>query len=149
MASALHRAWSGRALVGNAAILLAQVTGIKNSYKIFIGLDAGMETLMRPALYGAAHRIYKVGALMEEQNLTVDITGRICENTDRLAVDIPFPDVAEGDLIAIMDTGAYGYSMAHNFNTRPRPAEVLIDKDKPHLIRSRETVEDIFRKCDT
>ena len=139
----------GRALVGDAAILLAQVTGIKNSYKTFIGLDAGMETLMRPALYGAAHRIYKVGALMEEQNLTVDITGRICENTDRLAVDIPFPDVAEGDLIAIMDTGAYGYSMAHNFNTRPRPAEVLIDKDKPHLIRSRETVEDIFRKCDT
>ena len=139
----------GRALVGDAAILLAQVTGIKNSYKTFIGLDAGMETLMRPALYGAAHRIYKVGTLMEEQNLTVDITGRICENTDRLAVDIPFPDVAEGDLIAIMDTGAYGYSMAHNFNTRPRPAEVLIDKDKSHLIRSRETVEDIFRKCDT
>jgi len=86
---------------------------------------------------------------MEKQNLTVDITGRICENTDRLAVDIPFPDVAEGDLIAIMDTGAYGYSMAHQFNTRPRPAEVLINKDKPHLIRFRETVEDIFRKCDT
>jgi diaminopimelate decarboxylase len=139
----------GRALVGDAAILLAQVTGIKDSYKTFIGLDAGMETLMRPALYGAVHRIYKVGALMEEQNLTVDITGRICENTDRLAIDIPFPDVAEGDLIAIMDTGAYGYAMAHQFNTRPRPAEVLIDKDKPHLIRSRETVEDIFRKCDT
>ena len=139
----------GRALVGDAAILLAQVTGIKDSYKTFIGLDAGMETLMRPALYGAVHRIYKVGALMEKQNLTVDITGRICENTDRLAVDIPFPDVAEGDLIAIMDTGAYGYSMAHQFNTRPRPAEVLINKDKPHLIRSRETVEDIFRKCDT
>jgi diaminopimelate decarboxylase len=124
------------------------VTGIKDSYKTFIGLDAGMETLMRPALYGAVHRIYKVGAVTEKQNITVDVTGRICENTDRLAVDIPFPDVVEGDLIAIMDTGAYGYSMAHQFNTRPRPAEVLVDKGAPRLIRSRETIEDIFRNCD-
>jgi len=138
----------GRALVGDAAILLAQVTGIKDSYKTFIGLDAGMETLMRPALYGTVHRIYKVGAVTEKQNITVDVTGRICENTDRLAVDIPFPDVVEGDLIAIMDTGAYGYSMAHQFNTRPRPAEVLVDKGAPRLIRSRETIEDIFRNCD-
>jgi len=125
------------------------VTGIKKSYKNFIGLDAGMETLMRPALYGAFHRIYKVGDLSNERKMTVDVTGRICENTDRLAVDIPFPYVAEGDVIAIMDAGAYGYSMAHQFNTRPRPAEVLIDKNKPRLIRSRETIEDIFLKCDT
>ena len=139
----------GRAIVGDAGILLARVTGIKKSYKNFIGLDAGMETLMRPALYGAFHRIYKVGELSNERKMTVDVTGRICENTDRLAVDIPFPYVAEGDVIAIMDAGAYGYSMAHQFNTRPRPAEVLIDKNKPRLIRSRETIEDIFLKCDT
>ena len=139
----------GRAIVGDAGILLARVTGIKKSYKNFIGLDAGMETLMRPALYGAFHRIYKVGDLSNERKMTVDVTGRICENTDRLAVDIPFPYVAEGDVIAIMDAGAYGYSMAHQFNTRPRPAEVLIDKNKPRLIRSRETIEDIFLKCDT
>jgi diaminopimelate decarboxylase len=137
----------GRAIVGDAGILLARVTGIKDSYKTFIGLDAGMETLMRPALYGAFHRIYKVGDLSNERKMTVDVTGRICENTDRLAVDIPFPDVNEGDLIAIMDTGAYGYSMAHQFNTRPRPAELLIDKGAPRLIRSRETIEDIFRNC--
>jgi len=139
----------GRALVGDAGILLAQVTGVKDSYKTFIGLDAGMETLMRPALYGAVHRIYKVGARREEKNMIVDVTGRICENTDRLAVDIPFPVVVEGDLIAIMDTGAYGYAMAHQFNTRPRPAELLVDKDGSRLIRSRETIEDIIRKCDT
>ena len=139
----------GRAIVGDAGILLARVTGIKKSYKNFIGLDAGMETLMRPALYGAFHRIYKVGDHSNERKMTVDVTGRICENTDRLAIDIPFPYVAEGDLIAIMDAGAYGYSMAHQFNTRPRPAEVLIDKNKPILIRSRETIEDIFLKCDT
>ena len=139
----------GRAIVGDAGILLARVTGIKKSYKNFIGLDAGMETLMRPALYGAFHRIYKVGELSNERKMTVDVTGRICENTDRLAVDIPFPYVAEGDVIAIMDAGAYGYSMAHQFNTRPRPAEVLVDKNKLRLIRSRETIEDIFLKCDT
>ena len=139
----------GRAIVGDAGILLARVTGIKKSYKNFIGLDAGMETLMRPALYGAFHRIYKVGELSNERKMTVDVTGRICENTDRLAVDIPFPYVAEGDVIAIMDAGAYGYSMAHQFNTRPRPAEVLVDNNKPRLIRSRETIEDIFLKCDT
>jgi len=139
----------GRAIVGDAGILLARVTGIKKSYKNFIGLDAGMETLMRPALYGAFHRIYKVGDLSNERKMTVDVTGRICENTDRLAVDIPFPYVDEGDVIAIMDAGAYGYSMAHQFNTRPRPAEVLVDKNKPRLIRSRETIEDIFLKCDT
>ena len=139
----------GRAIVGDAGILLARVTGIKKSYKNFIGLDAGMETLMRPALYGAFHRIYKVGELSNERKMTVDVTGRICENTDRLAVDIPFPYVAEGDVIAIMDAGAYGYSMAHQFNTRPRPAEVLLDKNKLRLIRSRETIEDIFLKCDT
>ena len=139
----------GRAIVGDAGILLARVTGIKKSYKNFIGLDAGMETLMRPALYGAFHRIYKVGDLSNERKMTVDVTGRICENTDRLAVDIPFPYVDEGDVIAIMDAGAYGYSMAHQFNTRPRPAEVLVDNNKPRLIRSRETIEDIFLKCDT
>ena len=88
-----------------------------------------METLMRPALYGAYHRIYKVGNPGAKSTNIVDITGRICENTDRLAVDRPFPEVSEGDLIAIMDTGAYGYAMAHQFNTRPRPAEVLINGD--------------------
>ena len=138
----------GKYLVGDAGILLARVTGVKESYKNFIGLDAGMETLMRPVLYGAYHRIYKVGEPEAATDMTADITGRICENTDRLAVDRPFPIVTEGDLVAIMDTGAYGYSMAHQFNTRPRPAEVLLESNTASLIRKRETVEDIFKGCD-
>ena len=138
----------GKSIVGDTGLVLTKVTGIKKSYKTFIGLDAGMETLMRPALYGAYHRIYKVGNPGAKSTNIVDITGRICENTDRLAVDRPFPEVSEGDLIAIMDTGAYGYAMAHQFNTRPRPAEVLINGDQSCLIRKRETIQDIFRTCD-
>ena len=138
----------GKYLVGDAGILLARVTGVKESYKNFIGLDAGMETLMRPVLYGAYHRMYKVGEPKATTSLIADITGRICENTDRLAVDRPFPTVAEGDLVAIMDTGAYGFSMAHQFNTRPRPGEILLEGSKASLIRKRETIEDIFNGCD-
>ena len=137
----------GRSIIGNTCILLAKVTGVKESYKNFIGLDAGMETLMRPALYGAEHRIYKLGTKHKIVDLPVDITGRICENTDRLAVNISFPRVVEGDLIAIMDAGAYGYSMSNQYNTRPRSAEILVNGDEYHLIRSRETIEDIFQNC--
>lgn len=134
----------GKYLVGDSAILLTRITGIKDSYRTFIGTDAGMETLMRPALYGAYHKIHKVGAVDDPVTQTVDITGRICENTDRLATDRPFPAVHEGDLLAVMDVGAYGYSMAHQFNTRPRPAEILLENDNPRLIRRSETIEDIF-----
>ena len=137
----------GKFLVGDAGILLTKVTGLKEGYRNFIGLDAGMETLMRPGLYGAYHRIYKVGDVDAEHSQVVDITGRICENTDRLAVDRPFPKVGEGDLVGIMDVGAYGYAMAHQFNTRPRPAEVLLHENHSELIRKRETVEDIFQNC--
>ena len=80
----------GKSIVGDTGLVLTKVTGIKKSYKTFIGLDAGMETLMRPALYGAYHRIYKVGNPGAKSTNIVDITGRICENTDRLAVDRPF-----------------------------------------------------------
>ena len=138
----------GKSVVGNTGILLASVTGIKKSYKNFVGLDAGMETLMRPALYNAYHRVYKVGDLEAPNSEVVDFTGRICENTDRLAVERPFPSIQEGDLIAIMDTGAYGFSMSHQFCTRPKAAEILIDGEKLQLIRKRETIEDIFSKCE-
>ena len=138
----------GKSIIGDTCILLATVTGMKNSYKMFIGLDAGMETLMRPALYGAYHRIYKVGEPDATLKITADITGPICENTDRLAINREFPVVNEGDLIAVMDAGAYGYSMSHNFNTRPRAVEVLLDGYETRLIRKRETIEDIFRNCE-
>ena len=138
----------GKSVVGNTGILLSKVTGIKNSYKKFIGLDAGMETLMRPALYNAHHRIYKIGCPEAETTQTVDFTGRICENTDRLAIDRKFTDIDEGDLVAIMDVGAYGFTMSHQFCTRPKVAEILLDGDKSTLIRERESIEDLFSKCE-
>ena len=138
----------GKSVVGNTGILLSKVTGIKNSYKKFIGLDAGMETLMRPALYNAHHRIYKIGYPEAETTQTVDFTGRICENTDRLAIDRKFTDIDEGDLVAIMDVGAYGFTMSHQFCTRPKVAEILLDGDKSTLIRERESIEDLFSKCE-
>ena len=136
----------GRILVADTGFILTKVTGIKSSYKNFIGLDAGMETLMRPALYGAFHRVQKIG---KESNSTsvYDITGRICENTDRISENYTLPKIEEGDLCAIMDTGAYGYSMSHNFNTRPRPAEILINNENIKLIRKRESIEDLFKGC--
>ncbi|MFQ6605623.1 MAG: diaminopimelate decarboxylase [Fidelibacterota bacterium] len=138
----------GKYIIGDAGILLATVTGLKNSYRRFVGLDAGMETLMRPALYQAYHRIYVVNKPAGPITQTVDITGRICENTDRLATDRAFPSTKVGDLIAIMDTGAYGFSMSHQFNNRPRPAEVLLTGQQDHLIRRRETLQDLFALCD-
>jgi diaminopimelate decarboxylase len=138
----------GKSIVGDTGILLTRVTGIKESYKSYIGVDAGMETLMRPALYGAYHRIYKVGEPDAPNIKKVDITGRICENTDRLAVDRDFPEVKEGDLIAVMDTGAYSYTMSHQFCTRPRAAEIFLNGEETRLIRKRETIEDIFNNCE-
>ena len=137
----------GRILVADSGFILTKVTGIKSSYKNFIGLDAGMETLMRPALYGAFHRVKKIGK--ESTNTSVyDITGRICENTDRISENYTLPKIEEGDLCVIMDTGAYGYSMSHNFNTRPRPSEILINNESIKLIRKRESIKDLFRGCD-
>ena len=137
----------GKYIVGDTGFVLSRVTGKKASYKNFIGLDAGMNTLIRPAFYDAYHRIFKVGDPDAEPAQTVDFTGSICENTDRLARERPFPEVAEGDLVAIMDAGAYGYAMANQYNTRPRPAEVLLLDGKAKLIRQRETIEDIFKLC--
>ena len=137
----------GKSVVGDTGFILSSVTGIKNSYKNFVGLDAGMETLMRPALYGAFHQMFKVGIHGENVG-TFDFTGPICENTDRIASNRDFPTVTEGDLIAILDAGAYGYSMSHNFNTRPRASEVLLNGKSHRLIRRRETIKDIFSGCD-
>ena len=132
----------GKSVVGDTGILLTRVTGIKESYKSYIGVDAGMETLMRPALYGAYHRIYKVGDPYAPNNHKVDITGRICENTDRIAVDRDFPDVNEGDLIAVMDTGAYSYTMSHQFCTRPRAAEILLDGNNSCLLYTSDAADE-------
>ena len=86
--------------------------------------------------------------ILHSTNNFPDFTGRICENTDRLAVDRSFPDVDENDLVAIMDAGAYSFTMSHQFCTRPRPAEILLDDENGKLIRKRETMEDLFVNCE-
>ena len=112
-----------------------------------MGRDCGMERVSSPGLDGAVHRVQKSGD-SDEEFLKYDITGRICENTDRISEDYDMPTMKEGDFCAIMDSGAYGYSMSHNFNTRPRPSEILIDQNNAILIRKRESIEDLFRGCD-
>lgn len=133
----------GRYLIGNAGVLLSKVTSIKEGYKLFIGIDCGMNTLIRPALYGANHKI----SILGKNSLTKigNFCGQICENSDIIARNVPIPDVEVGDLVLISDVGAYGFAMSSNYNGRLRPAEVLIVNGKPKLIRRRETLEDFLR----
>jgi diaminopimelate decarboxylase len=115
----------------------------RNPQKNFIVVDAGMNDLMRPTLYGSYHEIVPVERRGAEK-LTADVVGPLCETGDFLAQDRPMPDVQPGDLLAILTAGAYGYALASNYNTRPRPAEVLIDGDRAEIIRARERLEDLM-----
>jgi len=134
----------GRSIVGNAGILLARVLYVKrNPQKSFIVVDAGMNDLMRPTLYGSYHEIVPV-VRRGAETFTADVVGPLCETGDFLAQDRPMPNVQPGDLLSIMTAGAYGYVLASNYNTRPRPAEVLIDGDQASLIRHRERLEDLM-----
>lgn len=135
----------GRNLVGNAGILVSTVQYVKdNPLKKFIVIDAAMNDLIRPALYQAHHEILPVA----ENNKTVfgDIVGPICESGDFLASDRDLPDVKQGDLLAAMSAGAYGFSMSSNYNSRPRPAEVMVDNDKAFVVCERETYEDLIKR---
>jgi len=130
----------GRFLVANAGYLVCKVTGIKNGYKKFIGLDAGMNILIRPALYGATHRVKIYGKDGVVQ--MVQICGQICENSDILGKNVPVPEIVEGDIAIFLDVGAYCFSMASSYNGRPLPAEVLVDDNSVMEIRRRQTFED-------
>jgi diaminopimelate decarboxylase len=135
----------GRALVGNAGILLTRVLYVKrNQQKNFVVVDAGMNDLMRPTLYGSYHEIVPA-ELRAAEKLKADVVGPLCETGDFLAQDRRMADVNSGDLLAILTVGAYGYVLASNYNTRPRPAEVLVDGDHVELIRPRECLEDLMR----
>lgn len=135
----------GRYLIGDAGFVLARVTGTKENDRYFAGLDIGMSQLIRPALYGAYHRIVPLGDAARGTPRVTEITGQICENTDRLARNRELPELHAGDLVAIMDAGAYGFSLASQYNGRPLPAEVLVDGEKTHLIRERETLVDLSK----
>jgi diaminopimelate decarboxylase len=134
----------GRVLVGDAGVLLTRVLYVKRSQqKNFVVVDAGMNDLLRPTLYGSYHQIVPV-AQRRAARLTADVVGPLCETGDFLAQDREMPDVRPGDLLAILTVGAYGYVLASNYNTRPRPAEVLVDGTKVELIRPRERLEDLM-----
>ncbi|PKO25693.1 MAG: diaminopimelate decarboxylase [Betaproteobacteria bacterium HGW-Betaproteobacteria-8] len=133
----------GRALVGNAGLLLTKVEYLKHTEaKNFAIVDAAMNDLMRPALYDAYHDILPVTA-GEGEAQTYEIVGPVCESGDFLGHDRKLA-LQQGDLLAIMSAGAYGMSMSSNYNTRPRAAEVMVDGDKHSLIRQRESIEQLF-----
>ena len=134
----------GRFLVGNAGVLLTRVRYIKHSVgKRFIIVDAGMNDLIRPALYQSYHEIVPVIEPIQSKPEKVDIVGPVCESGDFFALDRQMPELHEGDLLAIMSVGAYGFVMASNYNSRPLPAEVLVRGDQFALIRKRQKWEDL------
>ncbi len=133
----------GRAIIGNAGVLLTRVEYIKHGqHKNFAIVDAGMNDLMRPALYQAWQHILAVN-LHAGKKTTYDIVGPVCESSDFLGKERDLA-LAEGDLLAIDSAGAYGFSMSSNYNTRPRSAEVLIEGDKMKLVRKREEIQELF-----
>ena len=135
----------GRSIVGNAGILVTRVLYRKNTaVKSFVIGDAGMNDLLRPSLYGAHHDLLPVKETKGE-TIKGDLVGPICETGDFLATDREMPDFAAGDLIAVMSAGAYGFSMASNYNARPRPAEILVDGSSYRVVRDRESFEDLIR----
>jgi len=144
----------GRLLVGNAGVLLTRVRYIKHTgEKKFAIVDAGMNDLIRPALYHSYHEIVpaqepicRASAAADAKPLEkIDIVGPVCESGDFFALDREMPEICEGDLLAIMSAGAYGFVMASNYNSRPLPAEALVSGDKFALIRERQAWEDLIR----
>ena len=134
----------GRFLVAQAGALLTTVLHVKkNGSKTFVITDAGMNDLIRPSLYQAHHEIVPVNQSSAASSI-VDIVGPVCESGDFFARNREFAPVKPGDLLAILDAGAYGMSLASNYNTRPRPAEVLVSGKTSRLIRRRETCDDLF-----
>jgi diaminopimelate decarboxylase len=140
----------GRLLVGNAGILLTRVCYIKETtQKKFAIIDAGMNDLIRPALYGSYHEIVPVedssSSMSKDKTVKMDIVGPVCESGDFFAQDREMPELRAGDLLAVMSAGAYGFVMASNYNSRPLPAEALVRGDKLALIRKRQTIDDLIR----
>jgi diaminopimelate decarboxylase len=136
----------GRVIVGNAGVLVTRVLYTKESpLKRFVIADAGMSDLIRPSLYDSYHAIQPVEeARWEEEHTVADLVGPICESGDFFAKSRSMPQYERGDLMAIMSAGAYGFTMASNYNARPRSAEVLVHGDRYHVIRARESYDDLI-----
>ena len=136
----------GRVLVGNAGILVTRVLYTKQSpVKNFVVVDAGMNDLARPSLYGSYHAIWRVRRVSGRDEVTVDVVGPICESGDFLAKDRKLPRFESGELMAVMSAGAYGHTMSSNYNARPRTPEVMVRGSQYYVVRERETYADLIR----
>lgn len=136
----------GRFMVGNAGVLLTKVLYEKRgSAKTFKIVDAGMNDLIRPTLYEGWHQITPLKQPTDEVLEKVDVVGPICESGDFLAQNREIPVVKEGEYLAVLSAGAYGFTMASNYNTRPMPAEILVDDTKATVVRERQTLEDVLK----
>ncbi|MDD2381498.1 MAG: diaminopimelate decarboxylase [Mariniphaga sp.] len=139
----------GRAITGPYGYLVAQVLHIKKTYKNFAGLDASMANLMRPGMYGAYHHITVLGKENEPRNRKYDVTGSLCENNDKFAIDRMLPEIEPGDVVVIHDAGAHGHAMGFNYNGKLRSAELLLRENGEIVqIRRAETAEDYFATLD-
>ncbi len=135
----------GRVITGPYGWLVSRVRHVTRKYKDYVGLDASMANLMRPAIYSAYHHITVPGKEHLPHDHTYDVTGSLCENSDKFAIDRPLPEIEPGDLVVIHDTGAHGYAMGFNYNGKLRSAELLLKEDgSVRLIRRAETVDDYF-----
>ncbi|MBZ0072901.1 MAG: diaminopimelate decarboxylase, partial [Gammaproteobacteria bacterium] len=135
----------GRAIVGNAGVLLTRVEYLKHTgHKDFAIIDAAMNDLLRPALYDAWHAIVPVRPRTDRAPRTYDLVGPVCETGDFLGKDRALA-LAPDDLLAVRSAGAYGFSMSSNYNSRPRAAEVMVDGNQAHTVRERETLDDLWR----
>ena len=136
----------GRSIIAEAGILLCRVILTKqNGQKHFVIVDAGMNDLIRPSLYGAHHEIIPVRQVQGQKEIEADIVGPVCETGDFFARHRPIVEVQPGDLLAIQTAGAYGFVLSSNYNSRPRACELLISSNKVQVIRQRETYEDLTR----
>jgi diaminopimelate decarboxylase len=135
----------GRYITGPYGYLVATVLHKKNIYREYVGLDACMADLMRPALYGAYHHITVLGKETAASNCVYDVTGSLCENNDKFAIQRSLPEIEVGDIVVIHDAGAHGHAMGFNYNGKLRSAELLLKEDGTvELIRRAETIDDYF-----
>jgi diaminopimelate decarboxylase len=135
----------GRYLVCDASILLTRVNTVKvTPFKRFVGVDAGFNTLLRPTMYGSYHHVLVANKLDTPEEEIYDVAGPICESGDLLAKKRRLPKVQEGDLLAVLNAGAYGYAMSSQYNARPRAAEVMVKDGKCAVTRERETLDDLL-----
>ncbi|MBN1801768.1 MAG: diaminopimelate decarboxylase [Candidatus Lokiarchaeota archaeon] len=135
----------GRYIAGEASVLITQINTIKNNgYKLFAGVNAGFNTLVRPTMYGSYHHIVPCVKTNGSNILSYDIVGPICESGDVLGKERGITELKEGDYLAVLDAGAYGFTMSSPYNSRPRPAEILINMGNSYLVRKAESYDDLL-----